>query len=236
MHPHQPCQHAFDPDDPAACSRKSHTAVLVVPRRTCSGTLVPDALTSTHAKRSQNSRRLRHRQPSHLPLVTYITRDDPRLHAFASCSSFPTSVIVMSVLDRLPQDVLEDILLSLPDFNTLSAALRASKKHFLNPFSTRPKSTVWAIAYNVAGPSLPYAARLAFYESTGAFIDEDAVTKRPLHRNVCEVIQRNATVVAKLEDVFSQRSASCRMPQLCAHLRRSQIQGSHVPDEQTHVY
>ena len=108
-------------------------------------------------------------------------------------------------LDQLHPDVLDKILLSLPDFQTLSAALRTSRTHFYSVFQAHPKSIVLSIAYNVVGPALPQAVRVVC-QADPNLCDEDAIlADRVLDRDACEDLQLNAATVQRLEHLFSLR-------------------------------
>ncbi|EKM60840.1 uncharacterized protein PHACADRAFT_133680 [Phanerochaete carnosa HHB-10118-sp] len=112
----------------------------------------------------------------------------------------------MPIFDQLPQDVLDGILLSLPDFTTLSAVLRTSKSHLYNTFQAHPKSTALSIAYNLVGPALPQAVRVVF-NADPKLCDEDTIlADRVLDRDACELLQQNAAIVQRLEDLFSFRN------------------------------
>lgn len=111
----------------------------------------------------------------------------------------------MALLHDLPQDVLDALLLRLPDFSALAAALRASRRLY-DAFISHPRSIALAIAFNVVGPALPQAARLVHYtEDCKTLLDEPAVLDRPLNRHLCTTLQGGASLVANLEDLFSLR-------------------------------
>lgn len=115
----------------------------------------------------------------------------------------------ISNLDRLPEDILDYILLSLPNFMTLSTALRTSKKHFYAVFQARQRSIVLSVAHNVVGPALPQAVRFAHYRDSELCDEDTTLVDHALNRGICEEIQQNAAHMQRLEDLFSFRY--CRL-------------------------
>ncbi|CAL1696367.1 unnamed protein product [Somion occarium] len=117
----------------------------------------------------------------------------------------------------LPSDVVDRILISISDFQTLSASLRTSKRDIYDIFQARPKSIVQIIAYNITGPTLAQALRVASMQRLPEFLftssqdihnrvaDEAHAIEKLLTRDNIEALIQNANVVSKLEDVFSQR-------------------------------
>ncbi|KAI0757301.1 hypothetical protein C8Q80DRAFT_1132958 [Daedaleopsis nitida] len=63
----------------------------------------------------------------------------------------------------LSLDLIHEILVSVPDLSTLSAAIRVSKSHY-QVFQEHPKSIIRAVLENLTGPAFPQAARLAEYD------------------------------------------------------------------------
>ncbi|TCD70661.1 hypothetical protein EIP91_002382 [Steccherinum ochraceum] len=116
-------------------------------------------------------------------------------------------------LAHLPVDVIDRILVSLPDFKTLSAVIRTSKSIFYDVFQNHPVSITRAIAHNVAGPCLVQALRIAYTDyalncTNGGFKDiaeEDDVLDRPLTRYVSSILERNMEAARGLENLFSLR-------------------------------
>src|ERR1700675_2863801 len=68
----------------------------------------------------------------------------------------------MQALSSFPldDDITHRILTCLPDFTSLQSAIVAFKS-IHTVFMTHPKSIIRAVAYNVVGPTLPQALKLA---------------------------------------------------------------------------
>ncbi|EMD41622.1 hypothetical protein CERSUDRAFT_110193 [Gelatoporia subvermispora B] len=115
---------------------------------------------------------------------------------------------------ELSDDAIDHILTSLPDFRTYNAAIRASK-HVHDVWNRHPKSTLRAIARNVAGPALPSALRLVRFVRATAEDGQDAKSALKteaelVHSDIepgdeCLMLQRHAQVVRRLEERFSRR-------------------------------
>lgn len=107
----------------------------------------------------------------------------------------------------LPYDILHYVLLQLPDFSTLSTAIRISKRYY-NLFLENQKTVIASIKYTVAGPALVQAARLTFsMETLGQVNEANTLDSRfyTLGRPQLLVIEKNAAVIVKYERLFSQR-------------------------------
>lgn len=118
---------------------------------------------------------------------------------------------------HLPADVVDRVLTFLPDFKSLSAALRTNKRHIYEVFQAHPKSIVLAIAHGVVGPALPQAVRMILifdrtvdhmpakasdYELP-APIDHSDLLDISITRNMAERLVEQALPLWKLEDLFS---------------------------------
>ncbi|KAG6831992.1 hypothetical protein H0H92_006027, partial [Tricholoma furcatifolium] len=126
----------------------------------------------------------------------------------------------MRGLNSLPldDDILDKILLSLPDYSTLRATILASKS-FYRVFKAHTQSIIRSVAYNIAGIALPHALKvirpiaLSADRSTshrGAqpkpCSEDDAETAvTHLTAQECRELTRNAEIVNTLEDHFSSR-------------------------------
>ena len=109
----------------------------------------------------------------------------------------------------LPSDVLDRILTSVPDFDTLSAVLQTSKSLFYDVFQHRPRSIVRSVAYNVVGPALPQAMRLIHHRNNMDDLNEVSsetdVFNLPFTRSMSLDLEECAEVAHKLQDLFSMR-------------------------------
>ncbi|KAK7694337.1 hypothetical protein QCA50_001520 [Cerrena zonata] len=129
--------------------------------------------------------------------------------------------------EDLPSDIVDRILMSIPDFTTLSAALLTSKAHVYNVYQAHPKSVFHAVAYNITGPAIRQALCVAkMAEEAEALYDEESddsdeqatvivellsddeqvIEKLLSDKNVTSVLRKNAKIVNKLEDLFSRRN------------------------------
>ncbi len=114
----------------------------------------------------------------------------------------------MAIFTELPDDLVDRILACLPDFNTLAAVLRTSKAYTYAVFQARPKYIIQSIALNVVGPALPQAMKLVHVVSDdtddlqSVIPDDDIVA---LTRKQTQTLERNASTVAAIEDLFSIR-------------------------------
>lgn len=116
---------------------------------------------------------------------------------------------------QLPADVIDQILASLPDFQSLAAAIRVSKQHVYAVFKNHRRTILTSVALNVVGPALPHAIRVAIWQDTGGpdepvDLDYDESFKAAteflasLDREHRRYIEENAAAIQKLEDIFSQ--------------------------------
>ncbi|KAG5636179.1 hypothetical protein H0H81_008914 [Sphagnurus paluster] len=124
----------------------------------------------------------------------------------------------MRQLTSLPldDDIIDRILVFLPNYSTLLATILACK-HFYDIFKNHPNSIVRAVSYNVTGPALPQAIRVLRYTppdpdasakdnentTTSSWKEDDPIS--PITNEECRQLQRNAEVVNTLEDIFSTR-------------------------------
>ncbi|GLB38536.1 hypothetical protein LshimejAT787_0504010 [Lyophyllum shimeji] len=124
----------------------------------------------------------------------------------------------MRGLNSLPldDDVIDRILIFLPDYRTLRATILSSKA-FYGVFQNHPHSILRAVSYNVTGPALPQALRVIRYSapepdaptdpsmtpSPRPWRESDPVS--PIRDEECRQLQQNAAVVCALEDLFSSR-------------------------------
>lgn len=113
--------------------------------------------------------------------------------------------------EDLPTDIVDRILIFIPDLSTLSAALLTSKGYIYNVYQAHPNSIFQAVAYNITGPALSQALRVAKFEKTAPGVydkvpNEQQAIKKLLHdKKVTSTLLRNANVVNKLEAAFSRR-------------------------------
>ncbi|KAI0359090.1 hypothetical protein OH77DRAFT_1420643 [Trametes cingulata] len=121
----------------------------------------------------------------------------------------------MACFNLMSSDIVHEILTSIPDFQTLSAAIRVSKA-FYDVFQAHPKLITHAIARNVVGPALPQAARLAHYVHQRRPEGGDARVPLPdesyfhgsqweLDRYMAAFFEQHARAVQTLEDFYSLR-------------------------------
>lgn len=124
----------------------------------------------------------------------------------------------MRGLSSLPldDDIIDRILIFLPNYSTLRATILSSKS-FYNVFKNHPNSILRAVSYNVTGPALPEALRVLRYSAPDPDIqinplmtppprpwrESDPVS--PISNEECWLLQENAAVVNALEDLFSSR-------------------------------
>jgi hypothetical protein len=108
--------------------------------------------------------------------------------------------------NQFPLDIAHRILQSSLDFTSL-ASFALSCKSVHSVFKEHPKSITRAVAYNVVGPALPQALFLLKYDSAQTIRDIDPVTNTEIDIKPGQTAQleRNATVVHRLEDYFSLR-------------------------------
>ncbi|KAF7341798.1 hypothetical protein MSAN_02034700 [Mycena sanguinolenta] len=113
----------------------------------------------------------------------------------------------------LDDDIVSQIMGFSPDFRTLKAIILVSKA-FYRVFQTHPKVITRAVAYTIVGPALPQALRVIRYPYRNYVTQEDGPIPMsaacpedhgppviaPNERNMLE---ENASVVGKLEDIYS---------------------------------
>ncbi|KAK7045456.1 hypothetical protein VNI00_007709 [Paramarasmius palmivorus] len=119
----------------------------------------------------------------------------------------------------LADDIIDRILLFLPDFATLRSTILASKS-FHNVFKTHPNSILRAVAYNITGPALPQALRCIRYhvsdpddsetedeEEMGTVTNTEHETEEraPIKSGETHQLVRNAKIVKDFENIFSLR-------------------------------
>ncbi|KAJ8081063.1 hypothetical protein PM082_017904 [Marasmius tenuissimus] len=114
----------------------------------------------------------------------------------------------MKSLNGLPldDDILNQILNHLPDFDSLKATI-LSTKSFYNVYNAHPNSIRRAVAKNVVGPALPEALRVVRHHDPD---DEDAPEgdtdeSAPITNGEISELVENARLFGALEDVFSLR-------------------------------
>ncbi|KAF9061443.1 hypothetical protein BDP27DRAFT_1338083 [Rhodocollybia butyracea] len=132
---------------------------------------------------------------------------------------------------RLPvsDDIIESILLCSRTFSSLLATILTSKS-FYRVFQTHPKSIVYSVAYNIAGPALPQAIlcirhphiskpalkHLGWgneFEDSGDEeeaaenepVDLEALLQEPITAEETHKLVPNAKLVERMEDLFSFR-------------------------------
>ncbi|KAJ6629810.1 hypothetical protein B0H10DRAFT_2428161 [Mycena sp. CBHHK59/15] len=128
----------------------------------------------------------------------------------------------------LADDIVDRIMTFCPDFSSLHATARVSKR-FYRVYQTHPKSITRAVAYNVVGPALPQALRFIRYPypehsddgdedgGGGGGGDADPSTLCPETHEATSItaaekqrLLEHAGTAAALEDVFSLRYKSRR--------------------------
>lgn len=116
----------------------------------------------------------------------------------------------------LPADVVDKILICLPDFRSLDAAIRTSKEYIYDVFRGHRQTILTAVALNLVGPSLPHAIRLAVWQNHWS----EPVSRDDLSYDesieaatafLCDMgteyrrdIEKNIIPIRKLEDMYSQ--------------------------------
>ena len=65
----------------------------------------------------------------------------------------------------LPADVIDHILASLPDFQSLAAAIQVSKAYVYGTFKSHRRAILTSVVLNAAGPALPHALRAAVWQA-----------------------------------------------------------------------
>ncbi|KAA1467489.1 hypothetical protein DENSPDRAFT_769992 [Dentipellis sp. KUC8613] len=114
------------------------------------------------------------------------------------------------MLESLPLDVLNCILASLPDFDSLYSAIQLCKTIY-NVFHTHPTSILHEVSLNVAGPALPDAMRLARRMADEnapgmpVLADDKDAPRYPTTRSEAILLVSNARDVQELELFFSRR-------------------------------
>ncbi|KZT74887.1 hypothetical protein DAEQUDRAFT_720072 [Daedalea quercina L-15889] len=134
---------------------------------------------------------------------------------------FNQNTSVMSFA-ALTEDVLDEVLRRLPDFNTLAATIRTSKQ-LSDIFKAHPKSITRNVAENTCGHPdvLPAALRLVRKVLKGDVGDddddddddiviaqeppEDEMLASPLTREEARLLDRYGEVVRSMEDIYSWR-------------------------------
>jgi hypothetical protein len=111
----------------------------------------------------------------------------------------------MTVFISLPVDLVDRLLMTLPNFETLQAAILSSKPMYY-VFTAHPHSIVKAVAFNLVGPALPSALNLLRYTPPddpwvfGHATEVGVITPEDARK-----LARNAAVVAAFQDFFSHR-------------------------------
>lgn len=115
----------------------------------------------------------------------------------------------MATFTELPEDVIHDLLCALPDFGTLSAAIRLSKSHTYDVFVAHRGAILYAVARNLVGPCLPQAVKVLRW-SQGRPVDKSFSTDdiiialRSFTRKERAAIEKSCDVDSELEALFSQ--------------------------------
>ncbi|KAK1235943.1 hypothetical protein PQX77_000810 [Marasmius sp. AFHP31] len=111
----------------------------------------------------------------------------------------------------LDDDIINHVLTSLPDFDSLKATI-LSTKSFYNVYKAHPNSIRRAVAENVVGPALPEALRVVRHHDPeeSETEDEDASegetdANAPIRNEEISELAENAKMFRALEDVFSLR-------------------------------
>lgn len=133
----------------------------------------------------------------------------------------------------LPDDVIDRVLTFLPDFLSLQAAILSSMQ-FYGVFRTHPNSIIYAVAFNLVGPSLPQAIRVLRYDPPDAgppdaspWAETDPVS--PISKAEIMDLAKIATVAKELEDLFSSRQVILILAQVSQALQRLLL----IPDIRT---
>ncbi|KII92860.1 hypothetical protein PLICRDRAFT_487724 [Plicaturopsis crispa FD-325 SS-3] len=109
----------------------------------------------------------------------------------------------------LDDDVIDRILASLPDHETLFSMVRTCKAVY-SVYKTHPKSITRSVCKNIVGPALPQALLAAcryHHDIFGASLPEekDELETGPISAEVGKALATNATTAWALEDLFSWR-------------------------------
>ena len=112
--------------------------------------------------------------------------------------------------EDLPVDIVDRILVFIPDFPTLRAALLTSKNYIYNVYQEHPNSIFQSVASSVSGAALRQALiSTQWAKSPGAMDDlpdEEAPIEILLSNNVVvSTLERNAEIVSTLEVFYSRR-------------------------------
>lgn len=109
-------------------------------------------------------------------------------------------------MNQLPLDLIDRILTSLPDFDTLCATILVSKSIY-NVFKIRPTSIKASVTFNIAGPSAKQAMALSNiqWDLTVEFYEEDNIKDYPSCRVQGTQLLERAHIVASFEALFSRR-------------------------------
>lgn len=132
-----------------------------------------------------------------------------------------------TMFSDLPTDLIDRILTILPDFQSLSSAIRTSNSVIYSVFQSHPKSIVRSVAHNVAGPAFPQALRFLHFSSlvdtTGSssdaldkLPDEYHILETPITRTLAHQLEEHARMIFSLENLFSLRY--CLTIHLCLAL------------------
>lgn len=114
----------------------------------------------------------------------------------------------MAVFTDLPLDVIDRVFMTLPDFQTLAAAIMVCKECY-NVFQTHPKSIVHAIASNIVGPAIPQALELVHVQEGASEIESEEIPT--ITRTQAVALAWNVPTVSRLEDLYSIRWAPKRV-------------------------
>ena len=116
-------------------------------------------------------------------------------------------------IDSLPSDVVQDILVNIPDFVTLQAAIQSCKA-LHDAFKTHPRSIVREVLANVVGPAFPQATRYAQYSREDRIQPDDLPSEAHYcsldwmpDKALTSMLEENQRAIRQLEDFFSIRCA-----------------------------
>jgi hypothetical protein len=131
------------------------------------------------------------------------------------------------MLDRLPIDLVDRILIFSPSFRQLAATILASPRVY-GVFQARPSFIMRSVAFNIAGPVLPeamnYTRFICFEDNRGRDQDQDEDQDEdpdpdqhplsplessglsfPTNRSEVEALEESTRLVESLELYFSER-------------------------------
>ena len=105
-------------------------------------------------------------------------------------------------LANLPYDVIDRLLVVLPDFDTLAAAIKTCK-HIYDTFCHHPKSTMRAVALNITGPALPDAIDLIRWQTSMVHDRDSETVLTQMTYEESNLLLENAATVDYLSRLYS---------------------------------